>query len=98
MGGSIHIGENQLEIRKLSVLIDMIETPGGHYVIPLKQVAVTELPEEVKDTAKDYHENIVGEEADAIMIILMLESEDEESLQILHDRGRTLCICVISFN
>jgi hypothetical protein len=85
MGGSIHICEKQLEIKKLNVIVDMIETPGGHYVIPLKDVALTEITEEENDAAKEYHENIVGEEADAVMIILMLESEDAKSLQLLHD-------------
>ena len=54
-------------------------------MIPLKQVAVTDFYEEESDAAKECHENIVGEEADAIMIILMLESEDAKSLHQLHD-------------
>ena len=39
------------------------------------------------DAANVYHENLVKEEADAIMIILMVQSEDEESLKLFHDQG-----------
>ena len=85
MGGSIHIGEKQLEIQKIGVIVDMIETTGGHYVIPLKEVAIRESDEEENDAAKEYIENILGDEADAIMIMVMLESEGAKSLQLLHD-------------
>ena len=83
MDGSIHIGEKKLEIKKLGVLMDMKETPGGHFVVPLEHVAFAK--EDECDVAKEYHENLVGDEADAVMIILMTESEDDDALQLFHD-------------
>ena len=63
--------------------MDMKETPGGHFVVPLEHVAFAK--EDESDVAKEYHENLVGDEADAIMIILMTESEDYDALQLFHD-------------
>ena len=80
MGGSINIGEKQLEIKKLDKMIKMIETPGGHFVIPVKHAVIEKATNKKINAAKEYHENILGEEADAIMIILMVESEDEDAL------------------
>ena len=85
MGGSINIGEKQLEIKKLDKMIKMIETPGGHFVIPVKHAVIEKATNKKINAAKEYHENILGEEADAIMIILMVESEDEDALQLFHD-------------
>ena len=82
MGGSINIGEKQLEIKKIDERIEMFETPGGHFVIPLKNVAAKK-EESVED--EEYHENLVGEEADAVMTILMVESEDENALHHFHN-------------
>ena len=80
MGGNIKIGKKQLEIDKIGETLEMIETPGGHFVVPLKHTAV---PKHAWN--KEYHENLLGDEADAIMIVLMVESEDEEALQVFHD-------------
>ena len=85
MGGSINIGEKQLEIRKIGESIDMVETPGGHFVIPLKNAALTKPTKEEMIAAKKYNENLVGEEADAVMTILMVESELKDDLDRFHD-------------
>ena len=86
MGGNINIGEKRLEIKKIHEFIEMVETKGGHFVIPLSNTAFRKPTREEIDAAKEYHENLVGEEADAIMIILMVQSEDEESLKLFHDQ------------
>ena len=39
VGGSINIGEKQLEIKELDESIQMVETPGGHFFIPLDHTA-----------------------------------------------------------
>ena len=85
VGGSINIGEKQLEIKELNESIEMIETSGGHFVIPLEQIALLQPTEEELKAAREYHDNFVGEEADAIMIVLMAESEDENALKLFHD-------------
>ena len=38
MGGNIKIGKKQLEIDKIGETLEMIETPGGHFVVPLKHI------------------------------------------------------------
>ena len=38
MGGNIKIGKKQLEIERIGETVEMIETPGGHFVVPLKHI------------------------------------------------------------
>ena len=53
---------------------------------PTSKTAYGKPTREEIDAANVYHENLVREEADAIMIILMVQSEDEESLKLFHDQ------------
>ena len=69
----------------------MIETPGGHFVVPLKHITA---PKHILD--KQYLENLVVDEFDSIMIILMVESEDEEALQVVHDE--VVCAQIMAKN
>ena len=85
VGGSINIGEQQLEIKEFDESIKMVETSGGHFVIPLENTAFLQPTEEEIKAAREYHDNLVGEEADAIMVVLMVESEDENALKMFHD-------------
>ena len=83
--GSIDISGKKLVLKRIDETIEMIETPGGHFVIPVQNAATVKAGVEEIRAAKEYHDNIVGEEADAIMIILMVESEDEKALELFHD-------------
>ena len=83
--GSINLSMNKLELKKVNKSIDMIETSGGHYVIPIKSVAVPRHSED-KTNKEDEgeHDNLKGEEADEVMLILLAESENHKDVENVH--------------
>ena len=72
LGGQIDMLENKLVLQKVDMEIPLVQTKGGHFVIPVKSVAGVD------------GNNIIGEEADAVMM-LVLESTTDEDILKLHD-------------
>ena len=88
LGAIIYTETDVLEFSKLGEEVIMTKTRGGHFVIPVKN--------EKKDK-EDYFEeeeavknNIVGSEADAVMLVLFKEcSEENESWELHELMGHT---------
>ena len=83
LGANIYTGTSVLEFSKLGRKVIMKKTKGGHFVIPV---------EEVKDTETEHIENvqivknnILGTEADAVMLILFAECNEKEDYLKLHE-------------
>ena len=72
LGGKIDMEENKLILKKADMEIPLVHTKGGHFVIAVKSVA-----------GLNYN-NITGDEADAVMI-MVLEETDEENVKKVHD-------------
>ena len=63
----------------------MIETSGGHYVIPIKSVAVPSLSKDDTDReSADDNDNLNGEEADVVMLTLLAQSETQKDIENVH--------------
>ena len=84
LGGSIDMKDKKLVLKKLNKEVSLLKSPGGHFVIPIKAVATTRKDPENKDAIKD-QENIKGHEAEAIMLILLANTEDD-AIEALHDQ------------
>ena len=85
-GGNINLEENILFLNKVDMAIPLKKTRGGHFVIPVNSIAEV-----------DRH-NVKGEEADAVML-MVLESVDEEAIQQLHDEvGHTVFLALAMTN
>ena len=75
-----------IEIHKIEEIVPMTETTGGHLVLKLKNVAF----------ALDYHENVVGGEANAVMTMIVSESENIEEMEQLHNEvGHTIFLSLL---
>jgi hypothetical protein len=72
LGGKIDLEESKLVLKKADMEIPMVETKGGHFVIPVRSVAGIDA------------NNVKGEEADAVMM-MVLECTDNEYIKKLHD-------------
>ena len=72
LGGKIDMVENILVLKNVDMEIPIIPTQGGHFVIPVRSVAGIDA------------KNIIGDEADAVMMIV-LERTDCEEMKKLHD-------------
>ena len=72
--GKIDMKTKVLELTSAGKSIALVETPGGHFVIPLGNVL------ENKETICE--ENLKGDEAEAVMLVLL---EDSDDLMKLHD-------------
>ena len=73
LGGNIDMEENRLELKRADMEIPLERTEGGHFVIPIKSV-----------TGLNY-QNIRGEEADAVMM-MVLEDTENDDLKMFHDK------------
>ena len=71
---NINLGSRKLEFHCLGTSIDMVKTAGGHYVIPMKDVALA--PE--GEYLKDEDGIVVGLEAENVMQVLFEAGETEE--------------------
>ena len=84
--GSIDMKEKKLKLQKIGKDIPLIETPGGHFVIPVKSIAMTEPSKDhTEEEAFEYEENIKGEEADEVMMTLVAECENKKDLKKVHN-------------
>ena len=72
LGGVIDMEDSKLVLNKVGMEIPLVNTKGGHFVIPVRSVAASE------------SNNIKGEEADAVMM-MVLECTDNEDIVKLHD-------------
>ena len=72
LGGNTDMEENILVLNKIDMEIPMVKTNGGHFVIPVKSVAGIDA------------NNIKGEEADAVMM-MVLENTENEDIKNMHD-------------
>ena len=85
-GGNINLEENILFLNKVDMAIPLKKTRGGHFVIPVNSIAEV-----------DRH-NVKGEEADAVML-MVLESVDKKAIQQLHDEvGHTVFLALAMTN
>ena len=81
-GGKIDMEENVLFLSKVDMEIPLKKTSGGHFVIPVRSVASID------------GNNIKGEEADAVML-LVLDDIENESVQRMHDEvGHNVFIAI----
>ena len=71
-GGNIDLEERILFLNRVDMEIPLKKTRGGHFVIPVKSIAGVDA------------NNVKGEEADAVML-MVLESLDDKDVQSLHD-------------
>ena len=83
--GKIDLNGKKLEFKKVKREIPLIETPGGHYVIPMKHLAISESLEANPSSDSMYKDNLRGDEADAVMVVLFAETETKEDLEKVHD-------------
>ena len=58
LGGNINLDKSKLDLKKVHESIDMIETSGGHYVIPVKAIAVHKHHEDKFDNENKDHDNL----------------------------------------
>ena len=72
LGGNIDMDENSLVLKKIDMEIPLEKTKGGHFVIPVSTVT------------RDVSQNVKGEEADALML-LVLENVENEDIKAFHD-------------
>ena len=73
LGGNIDMEENRLELKRADMEIPLERTEGGHFVIPIKSVTGLN------------SQNIRGEEADALML-MVLEDTGNDDLKVFHDK------------
>jgi hypothetical protein len=79
-----------IEFVKVGQKITMTTTRGGHYVIPI---------DEIKDETADIFENpppknnILGYEADAIMLVLLSKCDEEDEYWKLHESHGSHKLC-----
>ena len=83
--GKIDLNGMKLELKKVEKEIPLIETPGGHYIIPVKYLAINDASEETHNRVIEYKDNLLGEEADAVMLILMSETDTIDDLEKVHN-------------
>ena len=84
LGAIIYTENGDLEFSKLGKKLTMAKTRGGHFVIPVEDIK-NDRGEvlEMKDTT--VKNNILGSEADAVMMILFAECSEEEEFWKLHE-------------
>jgi hypothetical protein len=73
LGAIIDMEENRLVLKKADMDIPLEKTTGGHFVIPVRSVT------------GGNSQNIRGEEADAVML-MMLENTENDEMQNFHDK------------
>ena len=78
LGGNINMESRKLELKKIYQEIPMVKPPGGHFVIPVRTVAQRNLQGD--DGIKE-PTNIKGDEAEAVMLILLANTNDELDLK-----------------
>ena len=85
-GGNIDLEESTLYLNKVDMQIPLKQTSGGHFVIPVKSIAGVD------------GNNVKGEEADAVML-MVLESVDDKAISKLHDEvGHTAFLALALTN
>ena len=84
LGAIIYTENGDLEFSKLGKTVTMAKTRGGHFVIPVEEIKdwSDDVLEKKVSTAKN---NILGSEADAVMLVLFAECSNEEEFWKLHE-------------
>ena len=96
LGGIIRVETKLLELEKIRKKIEMYKSKGGHFVLPVVNRERRTSNEEyikvnicdIKVIEKDdtsTSENVLGEEADAVMSVLLSECEDRREVMKMHD-------------
>ena len=82
LGSVIYTETGVIEFERLGQRMKMTKTRGGHYVIP-----VDDIKEERTDTSEDTlaKDNVLGVEADAVMLVMFAKCSEEEQFWKLHD-------------
>ena len=97
LGGVIHTNERKVEFRRLGISLKMRKTNGGHYVLPITQaksfeediindyyeIPDPECGEIILD--KNGNDDIKGDEADAVLLVMLSECHTTEDLIGLHE-------------
>ena len=76
LGAVIYTETGVLEFSKLGAEIVMKKTRGGHFVIPVKNVMHD--VESESEEEKVVKNNVLGNEADAVMLVMFAECDDNE--------------------
>ena len=85
LGGNLDMENKRLRFKKLGTEIPLARTPGGHFIIPVKSVINSKDPSEQEDDLKEVR-NIKGQEAEAVILVLLAITENEEDLGNLHNK------------
>ena len=84
---SINIKNKKLELKKLKEEIPMLKTPGGHFVVPLRKVAIgRDVADDTVDLdiPEETSYNIKGDEAEVVMTVLLASLESEVDIETFH--------------
>ena len=82
LGGKLDMENKKLELKKVGKEISLIKSPGGHFLIPVKSVSSLNYIPEHRDTTE--LRNIKGLEADAVMLVMLANTEDFNDIEALH--------------
>ena len=84
---SINIKNKKLELKKLKEEIPMLKTPGGHFVVPLRKVAIgRDVADDTVDLdiPEETSYNIKGDEAEVVMTVLLASLDSEVDIETFH--------------
>ena len=95
LGGVIHTDSKKLELKKLGLVLSMVKTNGGHFVLPVTRKKNDDIKEfySISDECESENDveevecvnNVLGSEADAVMLLLLAECEEENDFAALHE-------------
>ena len=89
LGAIIYTETGEIEFDRLKKKMMMTKTKGGHFVIPVAEIK-EHGDDHFEETLDDFDntiakDNIVGNEADSVMLVLFAECSEEDDLWKLHD-------------
>ena len=66
-------------VKNISSQIRLYKIPSGHFVIPIGSIAL-------RKDEDGTHNNIIGHEADAVMVALLIEADNDNDISFLHQQ------------
>lgn len=88
LGGNINMKSRQLELKNIEQSIALVKTPGGHFVVPLKAVAASRKVLKHKEAIEEAT-NIKGSEAEAVMLALFANTENDDMESLHNELGHS---------
>ena len=90
LGGIIDVEKREIELIKLQTRLSMIKSKSGHFVLPVIDNSMNKSSKEYYDISalqelSKNSDNVIGQEAEAVMLILFASCEEEKDLWILHE-------------